>query len=43
MGLDSVMQAFQKGTESFSELEFEALKPAGLCLFMLCKELWPLF
>lgn len=29
MGLDSVIRAFQKGTEPFSEPEFEIVKPAG--------------
>lgn len=38
MRLDSVIQAFQKGTEPFSELEFEAVKPAGqgCCVYLHC-------
>lgn len=46
MGLDSVIQAFLKGTEPFSELEFEAVKPVGqgCSVYLWCaKELWPFF
>lgn len=47
MGLDSVMQAFQKSTEHFSELEFDTVKSAGPGCFVYLhttyKELWPFF
>lgn len=37
MGLESVIQAFQRGTEPFSELEFEAAEPATQgCFVYLC-------
>lgn len=36
MGLDSVIEAFQKGTEPFSELEFEAVNLLGKAALFIC-------